>query len=58
MFNMFNHVFLPLVWQVYNFLDKMSFYTHVYKRKPNDIVCTDDETLWRRQTPKLLYPLG
>lgn len=36
----------------------MSFYTQVYKHKPNDIVSKDDETLWRRQTPKLLYPLG
>lgn len=44
--------------QVYNFLDKMSFYTQVYKHKPNDIVSNDEETLWRRQTPKLLYPLG
>ncbi|XP_076014771.1 nucleoporin NUP188 [Genypterus blacodes] len=44
--------------KVYNFLDKMSFYTQVYKHKPNDIVSKDDGTLWRRQTPKLLYPLG
>ncbi|XP_024155490.1 nucleoporin NUP188 homolog isoform X2 [Oryzias melastigma] len=44
--------------KVYNFLDKMSFYTQVYKHKPNDVVSNDDETLWRRQTPKLLYPLG
>ncbi|KAF1377712.1 hypothetical protein PFLUV_G00203580 [Perca fluviatilis] len=44
--------------KVYNFLDKMSFYTQVYKHKPNDILSKDDETLWRRQTPKLLYPLG
>ncbi|KAM4532789.1 nucleoporin NUP188 [Fundulus diaphanus] len=44
--------------KVYNFLDKMSFYTQVYKHKPNDIISKDDETLWRRQTPKLLYPLG
>ncbi|CAK6976075.1 nucleoporin NUP188 [Scomber scombrus] len=44
--------------KVYNFLDKMSFYTQVYKHKPNDIIAKDDETLWRRQTPKLLYPLG
>lgn len=36
----------------------MSFYTQVYKHKPNDIISKDDETLWRRQTPKLLYPLG
>lgn len=43
---------------MYNFLDKMSFFTQVYKHKPNDIVSKDDETLWRRQTPKLLYPLG
>ncbi len=46
------------MWQVYNFLDKMSFYTQVYKQKPNDIISKDDETLWRRQTRKLLYPLG
>lgn len=39
-------------------MDKMSFYTQVYKHKPNDIISKDDETLWRRQTPKLLYPLG
>ncbi|MED6241615.1 hypothetical protein ATANTOWER_021771 [Ataeniobius toweri] len=44
--------------KVYNFLDKMSFYTQVYKHKPNDIISKDDETLWRRQSPKLLYPLG
>ncbi|XP_041666678.1 nucleoporin NUP188 isoform X2 [Cheilinus undulatus] len=44
--------------KVYNFLDKMSFYTQVYKHKPNDVLSKDDETLWRRQTPKLLYPLG
>ncbi|KAM4635274.1 nucleoporin NUP188 [Polymixia lowei] len=44
--------------KVYTFLDKMSFYTEVYKHKPNDIISKDDETLWRRQTPKLLYPLG
>uniref|UniRef100_A0A3Q1IBP7 Nucleoporin NUP188 n=1 Tax=Anabas testudineus TaxID=64144 RepID=A0A3Q1IBP7_ANATE len=44
--------------KVYNFLDKMPFYTQVYKHKPNDIISKDDETLWRRQTPKLLYPLG
>uniref|UniRef100_A0A3Q3CM93 Nucleoporin NUP188 n=1 Tax=Haplochromis burtoni TaxID=8153 RepID=A0A3Q3CM93_HAPBU len=44
--------------KVYNFLDKMSFYTQVYKHKSNDIVSNDDETLWRRQAPKLLYPLG
>ncbi|XP_051906933.1 nucleoporin NUP188 [Hippocampus zosterae] len=44
--------------KVYNFLDKMSFYTQVYKHKPNDIIAKEDETLWRRQTPKLLYPLS
>lgn len=44
--------------QVYNFLDKMSFYTQFYKHKPNDVVSREDETVWRRQTPKLLYPLG
>ncbi|KAF3849399.1 hypothetical protein F7725_015896 [Dissostichus mawsoni] len=43
---------------VYNFLDKMSYYTQVYKHKPNDVISKEDETLWRRQTPKLLYPLG
>lgn len=51
-------LFFFLCQQVYNFLDKMSFYTQVYKHKPNDIISRDDETLWRRQTPKLLYPLG
>ncbi|XP_077479329.1 nucleoporin NUP188 isoform X2 [Stigmatopora argus] len=44
--------------KVYNFLDKMSFYTQAYKHKPNDILAKEDETLWRRQSPKLLYPLG
>ncbi|XP_037121578.1 nucleoporin NUP188 homolog [Syngnathus acus] len=44
--------------KVYNFLDKMSFYTQAYKHKPNDIIAKEDETLWKRQTPKLLYPLG
>nr|XP_023663672.1 nucleoporin NUP188 homolog [Paramormyrops kingsleyae] len=44
--------------KVYSFLDKMSFYTEVYKHKPNDILSREDETLWRRQVPKLLYPLG
>lgn len=39
-------------------MDKMSFYTQFYKHKPNDVVSREDETLWRRQTPKLLYPLG
>lgn len=43
---------------MYNFLDKMSFYTQFYKHKPNDVVSREDETLWRRQTQKLLYPLG
>lgn len=52
------NMFLFFMWQVYNFLDKMSFYTQVYKHKPNDIISKEDETLWRRQTPKLLYPLG
>lgn len=36
----------------------MSFYTQFYKHKPNDVVSREDETLWRRQTQKLLYPLG
>ncbi|XP_066569048.1 nucleoporin NUP188 isoform X2 [Amia ocellicauda] len=44
--------------KVYSFLDKMSFYTELYKHKPNDILSREDETLWRRQAPKLLYPLG
>ncbi|CAL1567722.1 unnamed protein product [Knipowitschia caucasica] len=44
--------------KVYNFLDKMSFYTEIHKQKPNDIISKDDETLWKRTTPKLLYPLG
>ncbi|XP_067105776.1 nucleoporin NUP188 [Osmerus mordax] len=44
--------------KVYTFLDKMSFYTEVYKQKPSDVLSREDETLWRRQTPKLLYPLG
>ncbi|MGH0160980.1 UNVERIFIED_CONTAM: hypothetical protein FKN15_040575 [Acipenser sinensis] len=44
--------------RVYSFLDKMSYYTEVYKRKPNDILSHEDETIWRRQTPKLIYPLG
>lgn len=44
--------------QVYTFLDKMSFYTEAYKHKPNDVISREDGTLWRRQTPKLLYPLG
>lgn len=39
-------------------MDKMSFYTQVYKHKSADIISRDDETVWRRQTPKLLYPLG
>ncbi|XP_055035112.2 nucleoporin NUP188 [Misgurnus anguillicaudatus] len=44
--------------KVYTFLDKMSFYTEAYKHKPSDVISRDDGTLWRRQTPKLLYPLG
>uniref|UniRef100_A0A673MJP4 Nucleoporin NUP188 n=1 Tax=Sinocyclocheilus rhinocerous TaxID=307959 RepID=A0A673MJP4_9TELE len=44
--------------KVYTFLDKMSFYTEAYKHKPNDVISREDGTLWRRQTPKLLYPLG
>ncbi|XP_062868175.1 nucleoporin NUP188 [Trichomycterus rosablanca] len=44
--------------RVYTFLDKMSFYTEIYKHKPNDVLSREDETLWRRQAPKLLYPLG
>ncbi|XP_066466804.1 nucleoporin NUP188 isoform X1 [Tiliqua scincoides] len=44
--------------KVYSFLDKMSFYIDVYKHKPPDVISHEDGTLWRRQTPKLLYPLG
>ncbi|XP_062929559.1 nucleoporin NUP188 [Mobula hypostoma] len=44
--------------KVYSFLDKMSCYTELYKLKPNDILSHEDETQWRRQAPKLLYPLG
>ncbi|XP_069743045.1 LOW QUALITY PROTEIN: nucleoporin NUP188 [Narcine bancroftii] len=44
--------------KVYSFLDKMSCYTELYKHKPNDVFSHEDETQWRRQTPKLLYPLG
>ncbi|KAA0719723.1 Nucleoporin NUP188 -like protein [Triplophysa tibetana] len=44
--------------KVYTFLDKMSFYTETYKHRPNDVISREDGTLWRRQTPKLLYPLG
>uniref|UniRef100_A0A673LB80 Nucleoporin NUP188 n=1 Tax=Sinocyclocheilus rhinocerous TaxID=307959 RepID=A0A673LB80_9TELE len=44
--------------KVYTFLDKMSFYTEAYKHKPNDVISREDGTLWRRHTPKLLYPLG
>uniref|UniRef100_A0A8C2FNA5 Nucleoporin NUP188 n=1 Tax=Cyprinus carpio TaxID=7962 RepID=A0A8C2FNA5_CYPCA len=44
--------------KVYTFLDKMSFYTEAYKHKPNDVISREDGTLWRRQAPKLLYPLG
>lgn len=44
--------------QVYMFLDKMSIYTELYKHKPSDVLSREDETLWRRQAPKLLYPLG
>ncbi|XP_056146762.1 nucleoporin NUP188 [Lampris incognitus] len=49
---------IPTVQKVFTFLDKMSFYTEVYKYKPYDIISNDDETVWRRQTPKLVYPLG
>ncbi|XP_075041132.1 nucleoporin NUP188 isoform X1 [Mixophyes fleayi] len=44
--------------KAYSFLDKMSFYTEHYKHKPHDVVSHDDETLWRRRAPKLLYALG
>ncbi|XP_061460511.1 nucleoporin NUP188 isoform X2 [Rhineura floridana] len=49
----------PLFWKtVYSFLDKMSFYIELYKHKPSDVISHEDGTLWRRQVPKLLYPLG
>ncbi|XP_043914056.1 nucleoporin NUP188 [Protopterus annectens] len=44
--------------KVYSFLDQMSFYMEFYKHKPNDVISHEDETLWRRLTPKLLYPLA
>ncbi|XP_072841248.2 nucleoporin NUP188 [Pogona vitticeps] len=44
--------------KVYTFLDKMSFYIELYKHKPPDVISHEDGTLWRRQAPKLLYPLG
>ncbi|XP_077334682.1 nucleoporin NUP188 isoform X2 [Lithobates pipiens] len=44
--------------KVYTFLDKMSHYTEHYKHKPHDVMSHNDETLWRRRTPKLLYALG
>nr|XP_033817901.1 nucleoporin NUP188 homolog isoform X1 [Geotrypetes seraphini] len=44
--------------KVYNFLDKMSFYTELYRHKPHDVISHEDETIWRRQAPKLLYALG
>ncbi|XP_023371867.1 nucleoporin NUP188 homolog, partial [Otolemur garnettii] len=44
--------------KVYSFLDKMSFYNELYKHKPHDVISHEDGTLWRRQTPKLLYPLA
>lgn len=50
--------FFSACWQVYSFLDKMSFYNELYKHKPQDVISHEDGTLWRRQTPKLLYPLG
>lgn len=51
-------VFFSACWQVYSFLDKMSFYNELYKHKPHDVISHEDGTLWRRQTSKLLYPLG
>lgn len=54
----YSWLILDSLTQVYMFLDKMSFYTEVYKHKPSDVLSREDETLWRRQTPKLLYPLG
>ncbi|XP_053552160.1 nucleoporin NUP188 [Bombina bombina] len=44
--------------KVYTFLDKMSFYTEQYKFKPQDVLSHDDETVWRRRSPKLIYALG
>ncbi|KFV64094.1 Nucleoporin NUP188, partial [Dryobates pubescens] len=44
--------------KVYSFLDKMSFYMELYRHKPPDVASQEDGTLWRRQAPKLLYPLG
>ncbi|XP_053329838.1 nucleoporin NUP188 isoform X2 [Spea bombifrons] len=44
--------------KVYMFLNKMSFYTEYYKHKPHDVLSHEDETLWKRQSPKLLYALG
>ncbi|GCB67535.1 hypothetical protein scyTo_0000744 [Scyliorhinus torazame] len=44
--------------KVYSFLDKMTCYTEPYKHKPHDVLSHEDGTRWRRQTPKLLYPLG
>uniref|UniRef100_A0A8C3XU81 Nucleoporin NUP188 n=1 Tax=Chelydra serpentina TaxID=8475 RepID=A0A8C3XU81_CHESE len=35
--------------KVYSFLDKMSFYIELYKRKPPDVISHEDGTLWRRQ---------
>ncbi|XP_075180884.1 nucleoporin NUP188 [Anomaloglossus baeobatrachus] len=44
--------------KAYSFLDRMAFYTEHYKHKPQDVRSHDDETLWRRQSTKLLYALG
>ncbi|XP_068104600.1 nucleoporin NUP188 isoform X2 [Hyperolius riggenbachi] len=44
--------------KAYTFLDKMCHYTEHYKHKPHDVMSHNDETLWRRRTPKLLYALG
>ncbi|KAM8934282.1 nucleoporin NUP188 [Pelodytes ibericus] len=44
--------------KVYTFLDKMSFYTENYKHKPHDVLSHEDGTLWKRQSPKLVYALG
>ncbi|XP_070614706.1 nucleoporin NUP188 [Erythrolamprus reginae] len=44
--------------KVYTFLDKMSYYIELYKHKPADVASREDGTVWRRMTPKLLYPLG
>ncbi|XP_078082449.1 nucleoporin NUP188 isoform X2 [Mustelus asterias] len=44
--------------KVYSFLDKMTCYTEPHKHKPHDVLSHEDGMRWRRQMPKLLYPLG